>query len=151
MRGAVVGWDCAMRLVIAGVPKAGKTTLSLEAKIHHSISGRASIVRHTDDLIRPGAWSEVSAEVSAWLDLPGPWIIEGVAAVRALRKWLAAHRDPPCGAAGRLPAPCDRVLWLDTPRQVLTPGQLAMAKGCRTIWAEVHPQLLARGVHVETL
>jgi hypothetical protein len=45
---------------------------------------------HTDDLIALG-WSEASAAVIPWISRPGPWIIEGVAVPRALRKWFAAN------------------------------------------------------------
>lgn len=147
------------RLVIAGVPKAGKTTASMAicgvattadlTRTPAGLSGRfgpGAYVRHTDDLIGaslghgPLSWSGVSEVVATWFDATGPWIVEGVAAVRALRKWLAAH---PTGA------PCDRVLWLDTPRVALTAGQRRMAAGCRTVWREIEPSLLARGVHVE--
>lgn len=128
------------RLVICGVPRAGKTTLAN--------SYVRPVARHMDDLIsiRVG-WSEVSLTGSSWFEAPGPWIIEGVAAVRALRKWFRSHPEKWCG----LRAPCDRVIWLDTPRVPLTPGQETMAKGCRTIWREVRPMLLARNVHVEEL
>lgn len=125
-----------MRLVIAGVPKAGKTT---RAKLGGVLGGAA--VRHTDDLIAPDrAWSDVSAIVAEWFSAPGPWIVEGVAVVRSLRKWLAAHPE------GK---PADRVVWLDTPRVELSRGQRALAAGCRTVWAQVRPVLLARNVHIE--
>lgn len=120
-----------MRLVIAGVPRAGKTTLA------------GPDAHHTDALIGTRAWSEASAEIATWFDIfRAPWTIEGVAAVRAFRKFLRARGNV---------APCDRVVWLDTPRVALTPGQETMAKGCRTVWREVRPELLARNVHVEEL
>lgn len=123
------------RLVITGVPRAGKTTLARDLAVGFE-------PRHTDDLISASVgWSEVSEIVaSRWFPLPGPYVIEGVAAVRALRKWLASHPEG---------MPCDRVIWLDTPLLPLTRGQEIMAKGCRTVWREVEPELLARGVHVE--
>lgn len=123
------------RIVIAGVPKAGKTTLALRGDY-------PGAVRHTDDLIRQDAWSEASAEVAGWLDEPGPWVIEGVAAVRALRKWCSWH---PVGK------PCDRVLWLGEPRFGLAGGQLSLAKGCWTVWLGVRDELRARGVIVDQM
>lgn len=122
-----------IRVVIAGVPKAGKTTLALRG----DYPGR---VLHTDDLIRPGAWSEVSEEAAGWFDQPGPWVIEGVATVRALRKWLSWH------PTGR---PCDRVIWLGSPRLELESGQLRLAKGCWTVWDGIYNEVRARGVPVE--
>lgn len=123
------------RIVICGVPKAGKTTAS--RRIHPQA---AAVVRHTDDLTAFG-WSRASEIVATqWFAMPGPWVVEGVAAVRALRKWLRHHPEG---------APCDRVVWMNTPRLVLSSGQDTMAKGCRTVWWEVASELEARGVRVE--
>lgn len=119
------------RLLIAGVPRAGKTTLALE------LGGR---VRHTDDLVHLSL-EQASVVVAAWLSEPGPWTIEGVTVQRGLRVWLAANE-------GR---PCDRVLWLGQPRVELTPGQRRWAKGCQTVWSQVHPELVRRGVPVEVV
>lgn len=120
-----------MRLAIAGVPKGGKTTRAAK---------ETGPVYHTDDLIGDREWSEASAEAMTWFDRPGPWVIEGVAVPRALRKWLAAH------AGGK---PADLVLWMGTPRQDLTKGQAAMAKGCQTVMREIIPLLERCGVKVE--
>lgn len=139
------------RIVIAGGPRTGKTSLAGRL-------GRTEIplvlepdhppvcmpgpsfpdVRHTDDLIHLG-WSEASAAAALWLDAPGPWIVEGVAAVRALRKWLAGHPE------GR---PCDVVYWLIEPVVPVTPGQAAMARGCATVWNEIRDALQSRGVGI---
>ena len=115
------------RLCIVGGPKVGKTTLAgPEAK-------------HTDDLI-PLGWSKDSEAAAKWFDEPGNWTVEGVAVVRALRKWLEAN---PKGK------PCDRVLYLNKPHVNLTPGQAAMTKGHKTVWDEVKPELLKRGVKIK--
>lgn len=116
------------RLCICGVPKAGKTTLANTLNVIR--------VLHTDDLIGYD-WSRQSELVSGWFDKPGPWVIEGVAVVRALRKWLRAR------PTGR---PCDQVMWLGTPRVVLGAGQASMAAGCLTMWRAILPELHARGV-----
>lgn len=116
------------RIVIAGVPRAGKTTLSK----------RYESVLHTDDM-RHLPWSEHSAVVADWLDEPGPWVIEGVAAVRALRKWLRSREGKPC----------DRVIWLDTPHVELTDRQQRLAAGCRTVWRGIQQELRQRGVELE--
>lgn len=139
------------RIVILGGPKTGKTTLAGELlQAHHaqdeSWRGGASgppipQVLHTDDLIHLG-WSEASQYVAdRWLTEPGPWIIEGVAAVRALRKWRDQH-------PGERP-PVDRVIRLTTPHVALVKGQAAMAKGEETVWAEVAPWLRQHGVEIE--
>jgi adenylate kinase family enzyme len=119
-----------MRILIAGVPRSGKTTLANQLE---------RSARHTDDLIGARDWSAASAEVATWFDAPGPWVIEGVAVPRALRKWFASH------ATG---APADEIRWLGYPRLTLTSGQAAMAKACETVWREVLPELRRRGVTV---
>lgn len=122
------------RIVIAGGPRTGKTTLALELAAAHGITAR-----HTDELVGTHDWSSASAEVATWFDAPGPWIVEGVAAARALRKWLASHPE------GK---PADLVRLLNKPREPLAKGQHAMAKGCATVWNEIAAELLVRGVRI---
>jgi len=121
------------RVAIAGVPRAGKTTLAAQLA-----EERAVVALATDDLIGLG-WSEASEEASRWFDRPGPLVVEGVAVPRALRKWLGR-----CDA-GR---PVDVLLWLGRPRQRLVPGQLAMGRGAATVLYALLPELLQRGVEV---
>lgn len=123
------------RVVVVGGPRTGKTTLAMRMS---ATTGHKAM--HTDSLIGEHDWSGASLLVSSWFDQPGPWIVEGVAAVRALRKWLAANPD------GK---PCDRVIVCQSPRVELTPGQSAMSRGHSTIWAEVEPLLRRRGVAIE--
>ena len=127
----------AERLVIAGGPRTGKTTLAASCAEYAGVDPRC-----TDPLMDLG-WSEASAAVATWFDAEGPWIVEGVSTVRALRKWLAAHPE------GK---PCDRVILL---REVvvdpaeLKPGHRSMAKGVETVWSEIVGELRARGVEIE--
>ena len=122
-----------MRVLITGGPKTGKTTL---AKQLGAVYGEPL---HTDYLIGRLDWSEASAKVAEWMQEPAPWIIEGVAVPRALRKWLAAN---PTGK------PADKVIFLGKPWHELSPGQLAMTKGLVTVWKEVVGELVARGVEL---
>lgn len=122
------------RVVIAGGPRCGKTTLSHEL----ASSRQVPTVRHTDDLVGIMPWSEQSAEVARWLCLGGSWIVEGVAVGRALRKWLE-NAEPNA-------KPCDVALYLDSPHERLTPAQEAMRKGCLTVWQQVLPELVTRRV-----
>jgi adenylate kinase family enzyme len=118
-----------MRIVICGAPRSGKTTLA----------GLQAL--HTDDLI-PLGWSEASEKVADdWMQRPGPWVIEGVAAARALRKYLAQHPNKPC----------DKVIYMPTPRTTPTPGQASMAKGVETVWQQIKGELQARGVEIQCL
>jgi hypothetical protein len=126
-----------MRVLITGGPRTGKTTLSESTARELGITAH-----HTDDLIGKLDWSAASAHVAEWMKTPGPWIIEGVAIPRALRKWLAAHPD------GK---PADRIVFLENVKASipLTKGQAAMGKGLGTVWAEIMPELRARGVQIE--
>jgi len=122
-----------MKLAIAGVPKAGKTTLA------DKIDSNAL---HTDDLIDTHNWSEASQAASEWFN-KDEFVIEGVAVPRALRKWLKANKD-------NNEKPCDTVVWLDEPWTELTKGQLTMAKGCKTVMSEIFEDLTTRGTDIVT-
>jgi hypothetical protein len=139
------------RICITGGPRTGKTTLA--AKLHGDqmtawgrsiVDIEGPLLRHTDDLIGKGDWSAASAEVAErWLPDPGPWIIEGVAVSRALRKWRVAH-------PGERP-PVDRVIYLSDPYERLTTGQAAMAKGVATVHDEIEPWLNEHGITTERM
>ena len=115
-----------LRVVIAGGPRTGKTTLAASLGLP---------VLHTDDLISLG-WVAAGAAAAKWIDQPGPWIIEGVTAPRALRRWLKRHEGKPC----------DLIVFLARAEIPRTRGQEAMAKGCAKIFAEIAPILAERGV-----
>lgn len=121
------------RLVIAGGPQAGKTTLA------DSIFRDWLTIHRSDDL-KGYMWSEASLVASTWLDEPGPWICEGVAMPRALRKWLA--RNPGDSK------PADKILWLGEPVAPRSRGQHAMALGCDTVFRKILPELEQRGVEI---
>jgi adenylate kinase family enzyme len=103
------------RIIIIGPPKAGKTTLGRELA-----NASGALLRHTDDLIGGELdWSGCSERIATdWFAEPGPWIIEGVAAVRALRKWLAANGQG---------TPCDEIIALSKSWVPLTNRQAGMA------------------------
>jgi len=119
-------------VVVAGGPRSGKTTLT------ETLAERTRRQAFkSDDLIGLG-WSEASEAASAWFDAPDPWICEGVAMPRALRKWLAANDG----------APSDLAIWLNGEVEHRVPGQRAMTKGCETVWLEILPELERRGVEI---
>ena len=138
-----------MRILIAGGPKTGKTTLSYNILRNYSKSAVRTL--HTDDLMLMKDWSAESQKASEWMDEPGPWIIEGVVVPRAVRKWLA--RNPIREALAGTPAgslrPCERAIWLSTAHQSLSAGQVVMAKGCLKVWNEIEQELKRRGVEIE--
>lgn len=70
---------------------------------------------------------------------PAPWAIEGVAVPRALRKALAASDEKPC----------DRVLFLTVAHVPTTTRQDGMAQSVLTVFEQIVPELIARGVIVE--
>lgn len=119
-----------MRTVIAGGPRTGKTTLA---------NAMGVTVDRTDDLVGKMEWSALSEYVAdIWMSQP-EFCIEGVAAVRALRKWMVKNPEG---------IPCDEVVWLDDPKEALLKGQASMAKGCVTIWTQILPELEQRGVKI---
>jgi len=127
------------RIVILGGPRTGKTTLARQM-IEGGAGDGMGVSLHADDLIDLG-WSEATQRIAdSWFNEPGPWIIEGVALSRALRKWREAH-------PGEAP-PVDRVIRLTTPHVELTKGQAAMAKGEETVWQEIAGWLLGEGVAI---
>lgn len=131
------------RLVIAGGPRVGKTTHALrlfDARQEADMqAGKPIRVFHTDEVIHLG-WSEASDAASLWFDEEGPWIVEGVAAPRALRKWLRRHPTS---------KPCDAVLWMGLRAfEPLTQGQVTMGRGALTVWQSIAPELRARGVQI---
>jgi hypothetical protein len=85
-------------------------------------------------------WSLGSQRASEWLDEPGPWICENVSMARALRKWLL--RNPISGK------PADVIVNLKHPVEDRVPGQDRMARGCETVFREIAPELLRRGVRI---
>lgn len=125
------------RIVICGVPKAGKTTLAASM-------GRPTF--HTDDHIALGREGQIVHAVCmlARDDDPDDYpteVFEGVYMAHALRQFLRLF---PKGK------PCERVVWMPEPRVPYTlKGQHAMAKGVATVWGQVEAELRRRGAAVE--
>jgi energy-coupling factor transporter ATP-binding protein EcfA2 len=117
-----------VRVVITGHPHSGKSTLA---------EAFGSIVKHTDDLIETHQWSEQSETASYWLDISVPYVLEGCAMPRALRKWKARHP----GAA----PPMDVFIYLERPGDP-TP----QAKGIETVMRDLWPWLRESGILILT-
>lgn len=121
------------RIVIAGGPLRGKSTLAQSFGHPVFCTDAASLARE----VIPGTtylpegldWSASSAYVAEhWLTMDGPWVIEGVATARALRKWAESH---PTGL------PADRILLLPKAVRTCTPKQEGMAQGVHKVWNEI--------------
>lgn len=107
------------RIIITGPPRTGKTTLS---KNYES----SNKVFHTDDWISKG-WSGQSEECVRVIETEKIFVIEGVAAIRGIRKYLDKH--------GELPV--DHIIILtEIHEQYTKEGQWSMAKGIRTVLDE---------------
>lgn len=118
------------RLLIIGCPRTEKTTLADRLGKQLSIP-----VQHFDDTISQYGWSEHSEAIADWLDEPGPWIKEGVAGIRGLRKWLAKH-------PGEVPTFSIRVE--NEPKVTQNAGQLKMQKASDTMLNEVLVEISRR-------
>lgn len=125
------------RIAITGAPKAGKTRYAdrLAAKLGVEVI-------HTDDYI-PMGWSEASAHAADVMAKPSTVVTEGVAVPRALRKMLEANPDR---------KPVDEVVVVEQAgARTLTTAQAIMAKGVKTVLAEIRPRLEALGVEFKTV
>lgn len=116
------------RVMVIGGPRTGKTSLAASLRVEPLI--------HADTLIDAFTWSAVSEELATLMGRPGPWLIEGVAAVRGLRKWLHEHSQ------GK---PCDLVIVMSEAKVGRTPRQEAMAKQSETIFSRIIDELVRRG------
>ena len=109
-----------MKIVIAGHPKTGKTTIAGQ------FAEAGYKVYHTDDVIELGHGADSQA-VSEWFDESGEWVVEGVTGPRAVRKWLDRHPGLPFPAL---------VFYL---REQVVPwdNKGTFVKGLDTVWAQV--------------
>lgn len=129
-----------MRICVIGGPGCGKSTLAHEFARPLGLlvlctdtpeQARAT-GRAIDDrtLYAPSSlgkdWSGLSRWVAeTWLSLPGPFVIEGLALVRALRKWRGFWPEQR--------PPCERLIWCREPRIGLEPGAERALVGHDTI------------------
>jgi len=75
-------------------------------------------------------WSGASLWVATtWFTRPGPFVLEGLAACRALRKYADVYdTNTP---------PCDEVVWLRCPRHGATPKHVSTGVGVESIMLEM--------------
>lgn len=122
-----------MRLAICGAPRAGKSTLAALIGAELGLP-----VVCTDDY-RTHPWPTVPDLVLRDIRDRESWILEGTQAARVLRRWLNERGANPM---------LQSVYWLDKPVLELTEGQATMAKGIRTVFADVRPLLNKLGIPV---
>lgn len=123
----------AERAIIAGGPRTGKSTTSARAGERYRRD-----IRSTDALSDSHGWIEASAEIARWIDDP-KYIIEGVAAPRALRKWMRANPDKKLDAT---------VVYFGRAVSPQTDQQRRMSKDVAKVWNEIRGELIARGCTV---
>jgi hypothetical protein len=124
-----------VRIVIAGGPGAGKSTLGRELAKEYGLT-----LRSTDELLEL-PWSAQSERVADWLLGGGSYVIEGVRAVAGLRKAIA--RVTPALAI-------DRVIFLHSSKRPLGDQARRMSRQISGEWLEsVRRALQQRGIPVE--
>lgn len=133
----------ARRVVIIGGPRRGKSTMARalrEEGLPTFCTDPLTLVKDPEDgvtyLPEGLGWSEASKFVADnWLTQPGPWCVEGIATVRALRKFIAERDD---AGAGEDLAGLEVIVLTDGhPDADINPRQEATAKAVWTIWSEI--------------
>lgn len=132
----LVRGDRSRRVIVIGGPQRGKSALARLYRANRLPTyccDPQSLVKHPEHgvtyLPEGLGWSEASQYVAdQWFTMTGSWCIEGVAAVRALRKWV--RRSPPA----------EKIIVLRDPHPLAPPllrGQRTMAKSVATIWRSI--------------
>jgi hypothetical protein len=121
-----------MRVVIAGGPRTGKSTLFRKLSLHFDCAVG------TDDYMGL-EWSAVPDAVIGVLEKHEDWIVEGVQAARVLRRWARDRKNMPH---------IDVVYYLTEPMAQQTNAHRAMAKSIATVWKDVAPRLIADGTRI---
>lgn len=122
------------QVMIIGAPLSGKSTYANTLGLPTFCTDPVSTVRQRQPNVTymPDGlgWDRQSSQIINWMLKNGDWCIEGVAAVRALRKWNLLFPGV---------KPCDKIISFEDahPSMKRTVGQEAMAKGHTTIWNEV--------------
>jgi hypothetical protein len=122
-------YDAYSRIVIVGGPRCGKTALA--AMLNKPVF-------HTDDLIL-GSLQQSGDAIASWFNKPGPWVIEGVTSIIALRTWLESYPTRPCD--------CVLIMWVPLAR--LSSDQRRMTETLKMVWTGVPLELVKRGVVVK--
>ena len=123
-----------MRVVIAGAPRCGKSTLFRKLSMSFDCS------LSTDDYMAL-PWADVPDAIIDELVKHEDWIIEGVQACRVIRRWMRDRPEP-------LPM-IDVCYYLQRPMVEQTKAQHAMAKAVETVWRDgVAARLVGIGTRI---
>jgi hypothetical protein len=120
-----------MRVVIIGGPRSGKSTMASKYSNHYCTDPKSlvkDILPSAQYLPEGLKWGDDSQFIcDNWFTMRGSWIIEGVGAVRALRKWDKQYH------------PCDVIVVLKDKHPLATrsDGQEAMSKAVMNIWYSI--------------
>ena len=136
-----------MRIIVVGACRSGKSTYARELRaqgVPTFCTDPKSLVKDVEDGVNylperfasKGMWSEASRYIADVLfRMPGPYCIEGVATVRALRKLLADGRVRELDGV--------RIVRFTSQHAhaVTKPGQVTMAKAIDTVWSQIAGEL----------
>lgn len=121
-----------MRIVIAGGPRTGKSTL------FRSLALDFAVAIGTDDFMdRP--WDAVPDAIVDVLEKHDEFLLEGVNAARVLRRWIRDRQTFPG---------IDVCYYLTSPMVPQTKAQASMTKAIATVWKDVLPRLVADGTTI---
>lgn len=131
------------KIILVGAPRSGKSTYAAGLRkdgIPTFCTDPESLVKDVEKAVTylPEGldWSEASQYVlDQWFTMPGPWCIEGIATVRALRKLLDERRTV-------LLKDVQVLRFRGQHKDAVTkPGQITLKKGIDSIWFEIEPRL----------
>lgn len=131
------------RVVIIGGPRRGKSTMARKLRaegIPTFCTDPLTLVKDPEEgvtyLPEGLGWSEASKFVADnWLTQPGPWCVEGIATVRALRKFINERGDVD---GSEVLAGVEVIVLTDGhPDADINDRQEATAKAVWTIWSEI--------------
>lgn len=131
--------DNQQQIVLIGGARVGKSTLAAHFRAQgiptfcgDSQSKVKDVESDVTYLPEGLSWSDSSSYIAKeWFSMSGGWCCEGIAMVRALRKWVEIVDYDPLTISNL------RVIYLKTPaidQREMLPGQLAMLKAVETIW-----------------
>ena len=120
-----------MKIVIIGGPRTGKSTLARTFDIPVYCGDPISLVKDPEEgvtyLPNIKDWSVQSMHIcNEWFS-KDEGVFEGVAMVRALRKWAVLNDT----------MPCDKIIYLTETKVEQSKGQISMMKGIKTVWEEI--------------